>query len=180
MPYPGHRRITQTIIGVLLTGLTTNCTTTTPASNTPSSSTTTTATATTADETCARFATAALAADATTDRGPSDARRRAAHQYGTPDLTATITGEGRDPDWQLLASRQARVVVTTEPATDDHPQHHPDQAAVAVIARRTAVAADGSRHRLADAVVYCTLTNGTNGWRITAVTFADSTSAVVP
>lgn len=132
-----------------------------------------------AHETCARFAVAALSVDAATDRGPADARRRAAHEYGTPTLTVGLAGEGRDTDWTLLGQHHAWVTVTTDLAVDDLPLPDGGLVAAAVIAHRTAVSNTGWRHDLPSTVVYCTLTHTADGWRITDITLADSAASGV-
>lgn len=130
-------------------------------------------------ETCTRFAIAALSIDTATDRGPADARRRAAHQYGAPTLTVGLAGEGRDTDWTVLSQHHARVTVTTELAVDDLPLPDSGQVAAAVIAHRTAVNNTGWRHDLPSTVIYCTLTHTAHGWRITDLTLADSAASGV-
>lgn len=125
-------------------------------------------------DTCADFTVAALSTNAALDRGPADARHRAAHHFGTPELTTQLAGEGRDHHWPLLAQRSARVHVTTTPVHDDPPPQTGSQAAAAVLAQRTATSTDGWRHALPDTVAYCTLTRATHGWQVTSITFADT------
>jgi hypothetical protein len=130
-------------------------------------------------DTCGRFAIAALSVDTTIDRGPADARLRAAHEHGTPTLAAAVAGEGRDPAWLLLAERQGRVVVTAEPVEDDLPPPQPDRAAAAVRTRRAALDSTGRREPLPDVVIYCELAKLTEGWKVTAARFVESAATEV-
>ena len=131
-----------------------------------------------AGEFCGRFATAALSSDAAIDRGPADARSRAAQLYGSPQLATQLAGEGRDQTWPELVQHQARVEVRTDEVTDDPPQASGSEVGAAVSATRVAVGTGGWRQVLPATVVYCSLTSAaTAGWRVTAVTFSDTTPA---
>ncbi|ONI88063.1 hypothetical protein ALI22I_20190 [Saccharothrix sp. ALI-22-I] len=125
-------------------------------------------------ETCSAFALAALSGDTTVDRGPADARRRAAAQFGTPQLVEQLAGEGRDHDWDALADRGARILVDTRPIGDDPPPMRADRAAAGVVAGRVAVADDGRRQDLTSTAVYCTLVRTDQGWRVADVAFSDA------
>jgi hypothetical protein len=129
------------------------------------------------EEVCARFAVVALSSDTTIDRGPADARRRAADQFGTPRLAEQLAGEGRDHDWPLLAAHRARVQVDTEPIGDDPPPSTPQRASAGVIARRVAVGDAGWRQDLPSTATYCSLVRTGQGWRVDRVGFTDSTSS---
>jgi len=126
-----------------------------------------------AQEICGRFTIAALSTDAAIDRGPADARRRAANQFGTPALVDQLAGEGRDHDWPLLTQHRAHVQVATTPVADDPQTPTDTQAAAGVIAHRVAVGPDGWQHALPGTVAYCSLTRGPDGWKVTTVTFTD-------
>lgn len=127
---------------------------------------------------CARFAAAALSSDTAIDRGPADARKRAAGQWGTAELVDRLGGEGRDTTWDLLAAHRARVQVDTSPVGDDPPPPRDGKAGAGVQARKVAVAADGWRQELPGTVVYCSLIRDDVGtWKVSAVSFADSTSS---
>lgn len=125
------------------------------------------------EDTCTRFVISALSVDSTTDRGPADARRRAARDYGSPDLVTSLQGEGRDSDWALLVAHRARVHVTTEPVADDPPPVRTDAGAAGVHATRIAVGVDW-RQRLTDTIVYCSLRHGPDGWRVTRISVSDT------
>jgi hypothetical protein len=125
---------------------------------------------------CTRFVVAALSVDTTTDRGPADARVRAARAYGVPELAALLQGHGKDPDWPVLVAHRARVHVSTQPVGDDPPPVRGDEAAAGVHATRVAVGADNWRRQLSDTVAYCTLRRGPDGWKVTDLSFSDSSS----
>lgn len=128
-------------------------------------------------EICSRFTVAALSSDTRTDRGPADARDRAAQQYGTPELMDQLGGEGRDQSWPVLVQHQARVVVDTAQVQDDPPPARGNQVGAAVSASRVAVGADGWRQELPGTVAYCSLVNEGAGWQVAAVSFSDDTSS---
>ncbi|MFL6118871.1 hypothetical protein [Actinophytocola sp.] len=125
---------------------------------------------------CTRFVTTALSMDTTTDRGPADARTRAARAYGVPELAARLQGHGQDPEWSLLVAHHARVQVSTQPVGDDPPPTRDDAAAAGVHAIRVAVGAGTWRQQLSDTVAYCSLRRGPEGWKITDLSFSDSPS----
>lgn len=131
-------------------------------------------------EVCSRFTVAALSSDTTTDRGPADARSRAAQQFGTPELIDQLGGEGRDQTWPVLVEHKARVVVDTSEVQDDPPPARGNQVGAAVSASRVAVGADGWRQELPGTVAYCSLVNEGAGWRVAAVSFSDATSSEAP
>lgn len=137
-----------------------------------------------AQNTCGRFVVTALSVDTTIDAGPEEARRRAAQQHGTPELADQLDGHGRDHLWPTLVEHQARVEVQTSPVADDPPPERPDSAAAGVIADRVALSRNGWRQPLPQLVAYCTLaadrtsppaSDGATGWKVAAITFADST-----
>src|SRR5215211_4005180 len=87
---------------------------------------------------CADFVTTALSIDTKTDRGPGEARTRAATRYGIPGLAEQFDGEGNDPAWAQLEQHNARVDVQIEPVDDDPPPVRADEASAAVLATRIA------------------------------------------
>lgn len=123
---------------------------------------------------CTRFVATALSVDTATDRGPADARLRAARAYGVPDLAGRLQGHGKDPDWPLLVAHRARVQVSTQPVDDDPPPARDDVAAAGVYATRVAVGPNNWRQQLADTVAYCSLHRGPNGWQVTDLSFSDT------
>jgi hypothetical protein len=125
---------------------------------------------------CTRFVVAALSVDTTTDRGPADARIRAANTYGVPELAARLQGNGKDPAWPLLVAHRAHVHVSTQPVGDDPPPAQGDTAAAGVHATRVAVGTEGWRQRLSDTVAYCSLRRQPEGWKVTDLSFSDSPS----
>jgi hypothetical protein len=129
---------------------------------------------------CSRFTAIALASDATIDRGPADARRRAAQQLGTPALLEQFAGEGRDHAWPSLSEHQAHVQVTTSPVADDPPTLRASQAAAGVIAHRLAIGPNGWHQPLPSTVAYCSLIQDDGGWHISKVTFADLDTTADP
>lgn len=131
-------------------------------------------------ELCSQFTVAALSSDTTVDRGPADARSRAAQQFGTPELIGQLGGEGRDQTWPLLVQHKARVVVDTSEVQDDPPPARGNQVGAAVSATRVAVGADRWRQELPGTVAYCSLVNEGTGWRVAAISFSDSTSSEAP
>lgn len=126
---------------------------------------------------CARFVSTALSVDTTTDRGPADARLRAARAYGVPELAARLQGQGKDPDWPLLAAHRGRVQIAIQPVADDPPPVRGDEAAAGVHASRVAVGADNWRQQLPDTVAYCSLHRRPDGWKITDLTVSDSNTS---
>lgn len=123
---------------------------------------------------CARFVVTALSIDTTTDRGPGDARTRAARAHGVPELAARMQGHGKDPNWPLLAAHAAHVQVTTQPIADDPPPAQNDVAAAGVLADRVAVGAANWRHQLSETAAYCSLRRTHEGWKVTDLSFSDS------
>lgn len=123
---------------------------------------------------CTRFVVTALSVDTATDRGPADARLRAARAYGVPELARRLQGHGKDPDWPLLVAHRARVHISTQPVADDPPPARGDSAAAGVHATRVAVGADTWRQQLSDTVAYCSLHRGPDGWKVTDLSFSDS------
>ncbi|RJQ66189.1 hypothetical protein D5S17_35785 [Pseudonocardiaceae bacterium YIM PH 21723] len=127
-------------------------------------------------EVCSRFASAALSSNAEIDRGPGNARYRAAQQFGSPEFARNDQFREGDGAWPLLAEHRARVVVNTYEVGDDPPPPRRDTASAAVTAKRVAVAADGWRQDLSTFVVYCTMTDA-GGWKITAASFYEDPSS---
>lgn len=123
---------------------------------------------------CTRFVATALSVDTATDRGPADARVRAARAYGVPDLPDRLQGHGKDPEWPLLVTHRARVQVSTQPVADDPPPARGDTAAAGVHATRVAVGAHNWRQQMSDTVTYCSLRRGPAGWKVTDVTVSDT------
>lgn len=173
---------------LFLTGLTlVACTRSGPSDPAPASTSTTGPTTSSLEaareaalEVCARFAVAALSADSAIDRGPSDARRRAVAQFGTPALIERLGGEGRDHEWSVIAQHRARVQVDTAPIGDDPPAPSADRAGAGVLARRVAVADDGWRQVLASTATYCALVRTSEGWKVADVAFSDSSTSGTP
>ncbi|MEU0529190.1 hypothetical protein [Amycolatopsis tolypomycina] len=130
-----------------------------------------------AAQACTRFVVTALSSDAALDRGPGDARVRAAQLYGTPQLAGQLAGEGRDHTWPELVQHQARVSVTTTEAGDDPPAVTGTETGAAVTASRIAVGSGGWRRDLPPTVAYCSLAQAADGWRVIAVTFSDTIAA---
>lgn len=128
---------------------------------------------------CARFTTTALSVDTATDTGPADARTRAAQQFGTAALVRALTGDGHDPLWDVLVAHRGRVIVKTTTVADDPPTGDSTHMGAAVIAARTAVAEQGWRQELPSTVAYCALTATPAGWKITDVSFTDTTGTEV-
>lgn len=130
---------------------------------------------------CSQFTRLALSADATTDQGPADARRRAGEVYGTSDLPGRLSGQGRDQTWTLLSQHHARVTVATSPVEDDPPPADQAVTGAAVSATRLARGTDGWQLALPDVVAYCSLQHeDEGGWRVLDVSFSDTTSRSVP
>lgn len=123
---------------------------------------------------CARFTAMALSSDAEVDRGPADARGRAASTFGTSELAAMLAGEGRDQSWPTLADHKAHIQIVTEPVGDDPPPVQANQASAGVLATRTAIGADGWKQVLPGVVAYCSLIPQDGSWKVAAVTFSDA------
>lgn len=131
-------------------------------------------------DTCSRFTVIALSSDTQLDRGPADARRRAASQFGTADLARQLAGEGRDQMWPTLVEHTAHIQVDTAPIGDDPPPLQPDHGSAGVLATLTAVGAGGWRQALPGFAVYCSLTSGGDGWKVDSVTFSDVDQSGAP
>ncbi len=151
-----------------------------PASATPGSAAEEAPQRTNMVEACSRFTALALASDTEIDHGPADARRRAALQFGTAELTRTIAGEGRDQTWPTLAEHKARVQVDVEPIEDDPPPLRPDRGGAGIRAQLTAIGVDGWRQPLPGMAVYCSLVSSGDDWKVEAVTFSDVDQSGAP
>lgn len=133
-----------------------------------------------AQRVCADFAVAALSVDGVIDRGPADARQRAAAEFGTPALVERLGGEGRDHEWTSIVRRHARVQVDTTPIADDPHAPAEGRAGAGVLARRVAVGKDGRRQELAATATYCSLVATAQGWKVADVAFSDASTSGTP
>lgn len=118
---------------------------------------------------CTAFTNRALSVDARTASSPTSARAAAARRYATPALARRLAHRGRDPEWELLRQRHARVTVTTTPVRDDPRPATAITATAGVEATRHAIPARGRQFRLPTIVVYCGLrrAHSDGPWKLT-------------
>jgi hypothetical protein len=128
-----------------------------------------------AQQVCTRFATTALSIDTAHDAGPSQARHRAAVQFGTPGLAEQNAGEGRDPEWTLLSEHHARVQVSASPVGDDPTPPQGGDVGTGAVASRVAVGTDNWRQELPGIVAYCSVSRDPSGrWQVAGFSFSDA------
>lgn len=128
-----------------------------------------------AQQVCTRFATTALSIDTAHDAGPSQARHRAAVQFGTASLAEQSAGEGRDPEWTLLAQHHAQVQVSASPVGDDPAPPQGGDVGTGVVLSRVAVGSDNWRQELPGIVAYCSVSRDPSGrWQVSGFSFSDA------
>ena len=115
---------------------------------------------------CRAFSAALYSADTTRDSGPGEAYLRAA-VYMNGALAAQSAGAQRDGRWDTWRSHDARLDTRVAAYADVHAE--PDSSVTAYRAQKvstTPVGADGWRGWAEDNLIYCTLSHGASGWRV--------------
>lgn len=115
---------------------------------------------------CRAFSAALYSADTTRDSGPGEAYLRAA-AYMNGALAAQSAGAQHDGRWDTWRSHDARLDTHVTAYADVHAE--PDSSVAAYRAQKvstTPVGADGWRGWSESNLIYCTLSHGESGWRV--------------